>query len=244
MKTWTGSKQPALEAPSLVNDGTDASEHQEVSHSTPEAFPTGLAAKTDESRTPTPSPTRSKTVTFGEGDKEDNPQEPLAPPALKDLEPCPSINEKEAKAASILQEAAKISSGAPSSAPPGLEGLGESSTGVGDGEQPGLKEDVEKLKPPPAGKGRRILRPHELRGLPEDISVERLTEDIEEDFKTFNSVNPQFDQNPEIAWYYFKDIHRRYGLPIEDSDWTGNPEDIGLVRSGSQPEKPFPGREL
>ena len=154
----------------------------------------------------------------------------------------PPTIDKYAKAASILQEAAKISSGGPSSAPPGLEGLGESSTGVGDDEQPGLKEDVAKLTPPPAGKGRKVLRPQELRGLPEDITVERLTEDIEEDFKTFNSANPQFLPNPEIAWHYFKDIHKRYGLPIEDSDWTGNPEDIGLKKSGSQPEKTLSGQ--
>ena len=92
--------------------------------------------------------------------------------------------------------------------PPGLEGLGESSTGVGDGEQPGLKEDVAKLTPPPAGKGRKVLRPQELRGLPEDITVERLTEDIEEDFKTFNNANPQYLPHPDIAWYWFKDIKK------------------------------------
>ena len=92
--------------------------------------------------------------------------------------------------------------------PPGLEGLGESSTEVGDDEQPGLQEDVAKLTPPPAGKGRKVLRPHELRGLPEDITVERLTEDIEEDFKTFNNANPQYIPHPDVAWYWFKDIKK------------------------------------
>ena len=67
--------------------------------------------------------------------------------------------------------------------PPGLE-LGDSSPKGGAEAQPGLQKD-EPLKPPPEGKGRRVLRPEELKGLPEGIDVECPTDNIEEDFKIF-----------------------------------------------------------
>ena len=145
--------------------------------------------------------------------KEDSAPESLAPPAQTANEPCPTIEQAEIdtedKAASSLQAAGETLPGGPSPAePPGLEGLGDSSTIDGAEIQPGLLEDVPTVKPPPKGKGRRVLRGEELAGLPEDICVECLTGNIEEDFKTFKIANPQFDISPQSAWNWFKDVKK------------------------------------
>ena len=101
--------------------------------------------------------------------------------------------------------------------------------------QPGLDKDVAALQLPPKGLGRKILRPKELEGLPQEIRTEALTGDIRLDFEMFKEVNPQYINTPEVAWAWFKNIKERVGEPIEDSDWTGDPEEIG--QQISQPEK-------
>ena len=118
--------------------------------------------------------------------------------------------------------------------------MGDSSTKDGAEAQPGLLED-EPVKPPPEGKGRRVLRPEELKGLPEGIDVECPTDNIEEDFKIFKQKNADIlIQKTYSMWHWFKEVYRRYGKVIEDKDWTGNPEEIGGYKSGSQPERnPF-----
>ena len=72
-----------------------------------------------------------------------------------------------------------------------------------------------------------------MEGLPEALQVERLTGNFVIDFRTFKGVNPQY--KPRDAWYWFKEVIRRYGLEIEDTDWDGDPEEIG--QRGSQPEQ-------
>ena len=93
-----------------------------------------------------------------------------------------------------------------------------------------------KLQPPSKGHGSKALRGPQLEGLPEDLQVERLTGNFIIDFMTFKGVNPHY--KPRDAWYWFKDITRRHGWEIEDSDWDGDPEEIG--QRGSQPKEDYP----
>ena len=90
-------------------------------------------------------------------------------------------------------------------------------------------QDGTKIQPPFG----RVLRSRHLEGLPEKLQVERLTGSFVNDFRTFKFVNPQY--KPRDAWYWFKEVIRRYGLEIEDTDWDGDPEEIG--QRGSQPEQ-------
>ena len=92
------------------------------------------------------------------------------------------------------------------------------------------------LQTPPPGLGRKVPRPKDLEGLPREISVEGLTGEIVEDFKTFQASNPQYP--PNLAWDWFKDIRRRCGTETADSDWPGDPAEIG--HGGSQPNQRNP----
>ena len=50
----------------------------------------------------------------------------------------------------------------------------------------GLAEDVAALQAPPPGLGRKkIPRPRELEGLPQEITIEGFTREIVEDFTSF-----------------------------------------------------------
>ena len=206
----------------------------------------GLAATDDDDhRTPSP---QKNAETFGEAScteetmKEGSAPESLAPPAQTEKEPCPTNEQAEIdaedKAASGSQAAGETSPGGPPAEPPGLEGLGANSTKDGAEEQPGLHKDEQTLEPPPKGKGRRALTEEELAGIPPDIRVECFTsgyQDLQEHYKIFKEDNPDLTDSPQTCWNWFKDIKSRYKEPIEDSDWPGNPEDIGLGKRGSQP---------
>ena len=166
----------------------------------------GLAATTDDDNR-TPSPT--KEVTFAaSSDKSETIGETAG-----ETPPSPSNSMKEA---SPETSASQDSSGAKLH-PPGT---------------PQGKDHVQDGTKIPPSRGR-VLRGRQLEGLPEDLQVERLTGNFVIDFITFKGVNPQY--NPRDAWYWFKEVIRRHGLEIEDSDWDGDPEAIGL--RGSQPEQ-------
>ena len=181
----------------------------------------GLAATTDDDNR-TPSPT--KEVTFAaSSDKSETIGETAG-----ETPPSPSNSMKEA---SPETSASQDSSGAKIPPPPGLpEGKPHVQIAT---ESQGLHQDEKKGEPPLAGHGRKVLRERQLEGLPADLRVELLTGYLYEDFVQFKEVNAQY--NPKKAWYWFKDITRRYGQEIEDSDWKWDPEEIG--QRGSQPEQ-------
>ena len=206
--------QPA-NPPSLAVEGT---EQPPVQESMEEPSMMGLAATpNDDNRTPSPTKAvRFGPTTFGEtADK--------SPPS-------PSNSEKEV---SPEASASRDSSGAT------FRAVGPRVVGTQPKDKPhvqnafggqvGLAQDVKKLQPPPPGHGKKVLRPKELEGLPEQIQVEPNTGNLFIDFIQFKDVNPQY--SPRTAWNWFKDIQRRYGQEITDKDWEGDPDHIGSSKT-------------
>ena len=54
------------------------------------------------------------------------------------------------------------------------------------------------------------------------------------DWETFKFNNPQYDE--DLQWKWFKEVRRRYDVPITDSDWP-------YWNAGSQPDRPKPERQ-
>ena len=76
-------------------------------------------------------------------------------------------------------------------------------------QQVALDKDVAALQPPPPGHGRKVLRPKDLEGLPQEIRTEALTGNVRLDFEMFKEVNPQYINSVETAWAWFKNIKER-----------------------------------
>ena len=70
---------------------------------------------------------------------------------------------------------------------------------------------------PPPGLGKKPLRPHQLRGLPEEVQTENPTDCIQADWETFKYLNPQYEE--DLQWKWFKEVRHRYGIETSDSDW-------------------------